>query len=115
MGYPPVGPEVVVLGVDLARSAAAHADYTVAIAVAWGQGASADWGAARGAIVRYIAQRGSGTTDAPLFLSRCGAFDWRGTQQVFRRFKPRAARITGRPPLKGRMERAHRSRGACQS
>ena len=35
MGYPPVGPEVVVLGVDLARSAAAHADYTVAIAVAW--------------------------------------------------------------------------------
>jgi hypothetical protein len=35
MGHPPVGPEVVVLGVDLARSAAAEADYTVAIAVAW--------------------------------------------------------------------------------
>lgn len=35
MGHPPVGPEVVVLGVDLARSAAAHADYTVAIVAAW--------------------------------------------------------------------------------
>jgi hypothetical protein len=35
MGHPPVGPEVVVLGVDLARSAAADADYTVAIVAAW--------------------------------------------------------------------------------
>jgi hypothetical protein len=32
MGHPAAHPEVVVLGVDLARSAAAHADYTVAIA-----------------------------------------------------------------------------------
>ena len=50
---------------------------------------------ARGAIVRYIAQRGPGATDAPLFLGRRGALDWRGIQQVFKRLKTRAG-ISGR-------------------
>lgn len=50
---------------------------------------------ARGAIVRYIAQRGPGSTDAPLFLGRRGALDWRGMQQVFKRLKTRAG-VTGR-------------------
>ena len=35
MEYPAVGREVVVLGVDLAQSASARADYTAAVAVAW--------------------------------------------------------------------------------
>ena len=50
---------------------------------------------ARGAIVRYLGQRGPGATDAPLFLGRRGALDWRGMQQVLNRLKKRAG-ITGR-------------------
>jgi site-specific recombinase XerD len=50
---------------------------------------------ARGAIVRYLGQRGPGTPDAPLFLGRRGALDWRGMQQVFKRLKVRAG-VTGR-------------------
>ena len=50
---------------------------------------------ARGAIVRYLGQRGPGTPDAPLFLGRRGALDWRGMQQVLKRLKVRAG-ITGR-------------------
>ena len=50
---------------------------------------------ARGAIVRYLGQRGPGTPDAPLFLGRRGALDWRGMQQVLKRLKARAG-ITGR-------------------
>ena len=49
---------------------------------------------ARGAIVRYIGQRGPRATDAPLFLGRRGALDWRGMQQVFKRLKTGAG-ITG--------------------
>jgi integrase/recombinase XerC len=50
---------------------------------------------ARGAIVRYLGQRGPGAPDAPLFLGRRGALDWRGMQQVLKRLKTRAG-ITGR-------------------
>lgn len=50
---------------------------------------------ARGAIVRYLGQRGPGTPDAPLFLGRRGALDARGMQQVLKRLKVRAG-ITGR-------------------
>ncbi len=50
---------------------------------------------ARAAIVRYLGQRGPGPTDAPLFLGRRGALDWRGMQQVIKRLKARAG-ITGR-------------------
>ncbi len=53
---------------------------------------------ARGAIVRYIGQRGPGTPDAPLFLGRRGALDWRGMQQVLKRLKTRAG-VTGRCSL----------------
>jgi site-specific recombinase XerD len=42
---------------------------------------------ARGAIVRYLGQRGPGAPDAPLFLGRRGALDWRGMQQVLKRLK----------------------------
>ncbi len=50
---------------------------------------------ARTAIVRYLGQRGPGSADAPLFLGRRGALDWRGMQQVLKRLKTRAG-ITGR-------------------
>jgi len=50
---------------------------------------------ARGAIVRYLGQRGPGPIEAPLFLGRRGALDWRGMQQVLKRLKARAG-ITGR-------------------
>jgi len=50
---------------------------------------------ARGAIVRYLGQRGPGAPDAPLFLGRRGALDARGMQQVLKRLKVRAG-ITGR-------------------
>ena len=50
---------------------------------------------ARTAIVRYLGQRGPGAPDAPLFLGRRGAPDWRGMQQVLKRLKTRAG-ITGR-------------------
>ena len=47
-------------------------------------------GTARTAIVRYMGQRGAGAPDEPLFLSRRGALDWRGMQQVLKRLKGRA-------------------------
>jgi len=50
---------------------------------------------ARGAIVRYLGQRGPAAPDAPLFLGRRGALDWRGMQQVLKRLKARAG-ISGR-------------------
>jgi len=50
---------------------------------------------ARGAIVRYLGQRGPGAPGAPLFLGRRGALDARGMQQVLKRLKVRAG-ITGR-------------------
>jgi site-specific recombinase XerD len=50
---------------------------------------------ARGAIVRYLGQRGPGTPDAGLFLGWRGALDARGLQQVLKRLKLRAG-ITGR-------------------
>jgi len=49
----------------------------------------------RGAIVRYLGQRGPGMPDAPLFLGRRGALDARGMQRVFKRLKVRAG-IAGR-------------------
>lgn len=52
-------------------------------------------GTARGAIVRYLAQRGEGAADEPLFLGRRGGLDARGIQQVLRRLKTRIG-VTGR-------------------
>jgi site-specific recombinase XerD len=50
---------------------------------------------ARQAIVRYLAQRGPGSPEAPLFLGRRGPLAGRGIQQAIRRLKARVG-VTGR-------------------
>jgi integrase/recombinase XerC len=50
---------------------------------------------ARAAIVRYLGQRGAGSTDSALFLGRRGPLDARGIQQVVRRLKTRIG-VVGR-------------------
>jgi site-specific recombinase XerD len=52
-------------------------------------------GTARAAIVRYLAQRGPGAPDAPLFRGRRGPLDGRGIQQAIRRLKTKIG-VSGR-------------------